>query len=154
MRKLISGVGAVALATSLTLGLAGWPAPASAAPAGRDGAGVKIGDTAARTATSGATEFSSQRRRAPRAYRGNNAAALGAVTAIFGTIATIAAADAYRDRYYYAPYGYAPAPVYYGPRPYYGAPRYYAPPRRYYAPPRYHAPRPHYYRQQGHWLFR
>jgi len=54
-----------------------------------------------------------------RSHRGN-AAALGAVIGVFGAIAAIAAADRYRDGYYYgdpyyggygygAPYGYAPA---------------------------------------------
>ena len=48
-----------------------------------------------------------------------NAAAVGAVIGLFGTIATLAARDSYRDRYYYgggpyyygAPYAYYP-PVY------------------------------------------
>lgn len=49
-----------------------------------------------------------------------NAAALGAVLGVFGTIAALAARDRYRDRYYY------------GPGPYYGGPYAYAPPPRYY----------------------
>jgi hypothetical protein len=56
-------------------------------------------------------------------HRGANAAVLGAVAGVFGTIAALAARNRYeRDyRYGYGPY-YAPAPYgYYGaPRPYYG----------------------------------
>lgn len=49
----------------------------------------------------------------PRHYHRGNAAAVGAVIGLFGTIAAIAAADSYRERYYdggyYGPgYGYAP----------------------------------------------
>ncbi len=49
-----------------------------------------------------------------------NRAALGAIVGVFGTIAALAAADAYRHDGYgyygrpYGGYGYAPAP-YYGP---------------------------------------
>ncbi|MBI1202901.1 MAG: hypothetical protein GC182_10350 [Rhodopseudomonas sp.] len=50
-----------------------------------------------------------------------NAAALGAVLGVFGTIAALAARDRYRDGYYY-----------YGPGPYYGGPYAYAPAPRYY----------------------
>jgi hypothetical protein len=42
--------------------------------------------------------------------RGNDAAALMAFAAIFGTIATIIAAEQYRDSY-----SYSPGPVYRGP---------------------------------------
>jgi hypothetical protein len=69
------------------------------------------------------TDISASRRYRNRA---GNAAAIGAAAAIFGTIASIAAAQAYRDRhrhdyqpYYgpraYGPYAYEPYP-YYGPR--------------------------------------
>jgi hypothetical protein len=60
------------------------------------------------------SDFSARRRH----YRRGNAAALGAVLGVFGAIASIAAADQYRNNYYYgdpgygaygAPYGYAPA---------------------------------------------
>jgi hypothetical protein len=50
------------------------------------------------------TEFSS-RARIYRHHHGN-AAALGAVATIFGTVAALAAASQYRDRHYYEPYGY------------------------------------------------
>lgn len=56
-------------------------------------------------------------------YHHGNAAMLGAVAGVFGTIAALAAEDQYRDEYYgydggpyYAPYGY----YYGGPRGYYG----------------------------------
>ena len=52
-----------------------------------------------------------------------DAAALAAIVGVFGTIAAIAAADAYRDHH----------PHYYGHRPYYGGP--YAPPPAYYGGP-------------------
>ena len=72
-------------------------------------------------AQDGVTDISARRR-----HRGSNAAAIGAAAAIFGTIATIAAANArerhYRD--YYRPhygYGYRPyGPYAYEPYPYYG----------------------------------
>ncbi len=47
-----------------------------------------------------------------------DAAILGAVAGIFGTIATIAAINAAQERYHQPYYGapvYAPAPAYYGP---------------------------------------
>jgi hypothetical protein len=50
-----------------------------------------------------------------------NAAVLGAVAGLFGTIATLAARDHYYRHYgYYRPYyrPYAPPPVYYAPYPY------------------------------------
>lgn len=56
-----------------------------------------------------------------RHHRGN-AAAVGAVVGLFGTIAALAAADSYRDRYYYGggPYYGAYGPGYgYAPRYYY-----------------------------------
>lgn len=56
------------------------------------------------------TDFSARRRH----YRRGNAAALGAFMGVFGTIAAIAAANQYRDDYYYGD------PYYYGPGPYYG----------------------------------
>ncbi len=50
-----------------------------------------------------------------RHYNRGNAAAVGAVIGLFGTIATLAARDSYRDRYYGGgayyygqPYGYSP----------------------------------------------
>lgn len=74
--------------------------------------------------TSGATEFSSARRRH---YRGNgNAAGLAAFGAVVGTIGAIAASQSRRD--YYDSYGYyggGPAyggPAYYGGGGYYGGP--------------------------------
>jgi len=68
------------------------------------------------------TDFSSRRRH----YRRNDAAAIGAMLAIAGTVAAIAASR-HRHRHYY--YGYRQAPYYggyygYGRRSYYG-PRYY-----------------------------
>jgi hypothetical protein len=43
-------------------------------------------------------------------YRGDDAAALGAFAAVFGTIAAIIAAEQYRDQQSYEPsYGYGPA---------------------------------------------
>jgi hypothetical protein len=62
-----------------------------------------------------------------RHYHRGNAAAVGAVIGLFGTIAALAAADSYRDRYYdgspypyYGSYAYGPgygyAPQYYGYR--------------------------------------
>lgn len=57
-----------------------------------------------------------------RHYHRGNAAAVGAVLGVFGTIAALAAADSYRDSYYYGspypgPYAYGPG---YGYAPYYG----------------------------------
>ena len=56
-----------------------------------------------------------------RHYHRGNAAVAGAVLGMFGTIAALAAADSYRDRYYGGgydgPYAYGPA---YGYAPYYG----------------------------------
>jgi hypothetical protein len=47
--------------------------------------------------TTAKIDFSARRRH----YRLGNAAALGAFIGVFGTIATIAAANSYRDDYYY-----------------------------------------------------
>ncbi|MGH6682525.1 MAG: hypothetical protein ACRECA_01145 [Pseudolabrys sp.] len=71
----------------------------------------------AQAASNTATTFSARRHW----HHHGNAAMIGAVAGVFGTIAAIAAADQYRNDYYgydggpyYAPYGY-----------YYGGPRYY-----------------------------
>ena len=108
---------AIAAATAAVIGLSAIAVtPASAASSPRK---------EVQTARDGATDISARRR-----HRGNNAAVVGAAAAIFGTIATIAAANArerhYRDQYYggyrpyyapraYGPYAYEPYP-YYGPR--------------------------------------
>jgi hypothetical protein len=69
------------------------------------------------------TDVSARRR----VHSGGNRAALGAVMGVFGLIAGLAAADAYRDRhryygaydpYYGGPYA-PPPPAYYGPYGYY-----------------------------------
>jgi hypothetical protein len=58
-------------------------------------------------------------------YSRGNAAVAGAVIGLFGTIATLAARDAYRDRYYGGgpyyggPYAYSYGPRYYGYRHHY-----------------------------------
>ncbi len=66
------------------------------------------------------TDFSARRRR----HYGNRAA-LGAMIGMFGTIAAIAAANEYRDRYYYYGDSYYGGPYpYYGGGPYYGGPFY------------------------------
>jgi hypothetical protein len=62
-----------------------------------------------------------------------NAAVLGAVLGVFGAVATLAARDAYRDRYYA-----------YGPGPYY------APPYAYYPPPVYRYRYRHWHRHHHH----
>jgi len=102
---------AIAAATAALIGLTAIAVtPASAASSPRK---------EVQAARDGATDISSRRR-----YRGNNAAAIGAAAAIFGTIATIAAANAYRDRdpygYGYRPFYGPPGPYAYGPYPYYG----------------------------------
>ena len=88
------------------------PAEAGSVPAGK---GVS-----AATATSGATDFSARRRY----YRGGGgAAAAAAFAGIVGTGIAIAAAQNYRDDYYYGggPVYYGGGPVYYGGgEPYYG----------------------------------
>lgn len=86
---------------------------------------------AAKMRASDATEFSSQRRH----YRHGNRAAAGAVLGVFGAVAGIAAAEAYRRNSYrndgYYDYGYSrPSYGYYAPAPYYGG--YYAPRREYF----------------------
>ena len=63
---------------------------------------INVGSASAASPTS--SEFSS-RARIYRHHHGN-AAALGAVATIFGTVAALAAASQYRDRHYYEPYGY------------------------------------------------
>ena len=65
--------------------------------------------------------ISSAEARTRHSHRGN-AAAVGAVIGLFGTIAAVAAAESYRDRYYGGgyyggPYAYGPA---YGYAPSYG----------------------------------
>jgi uncharacterized membrane protein YidH (DUF202 family) len=92
---------AVATATAIALTSFGVGSGALAAP-------VKTSQAGAQTAT----EFSARARhhRSHRRHHGN-AAALGLFAATLGTIATIAAADRYRERYYYdGPYGYGGAP--------------------------------------------
>jgi hypothetical protein len=88
------------------------PAEAGSVPAGK---GVS-----AATATSGATDFSARRRY----YRGGGgAAAAAAFAGIVGTGIAIAAAQNYRDDYYYGggPGYYGGGPGYYGGGPaYYG----------------------------------
>jgi|SRR6185369_12731720 len=56
-----------------------------------------------------------------------NRAAIGAFLGVAGTIAAIAAANSYRDDYYYygSPYAYGPGPYYYGGGPYYYGGGYY-----------------------------
>ncbi len=110
---------AIAAASAATIALTVMAVtPAGAAPSPRK---------EIQTAQDGATDVSARRR-----YRRGNAAVVGAAAAIFGTIASIAAANAYRDRYpyygygpyygpyygprYYHPYAYGPYPYYYGPR--------------------------------------
>jgi hypothetical protein len=94
------------------------------APTGAVAAPAAKHEAAAGHGTSGATEFSSARRRH---YRGGgNAAGLAAFGAIAGTIGAIAASQSRRD--YYDSYGYydgGPAyggPAYYGGGGYYGGP--------------------------------
>jgi len=110
---MIAGVAATVL-TSV------GPLAAVAAPAAKE-----KGLTAA-TGTSGATDFSAQRRYYRGGYyRGGGAAAAAAFAGIVGTGLAIAAANARRDYYYDGYYGgpaYYPAPTYYygeGPA-YYG----------------------------------
>ena len=99
-------VAALAVAVSLTtFNLA--PAQAAAR---------KVSGPELTPATDTTTDFSARRRH----YRRGNAAALGAVVGVFGAIAAIAAANQYRDGYYYGdPYYYGPGPYYYGGGPYY-----------------------------------
>lgn len=73
----------------------------------------------------GLAGFNSAEARSRHHHSRANAAALGAVLGVFGTIAALAAQDRYRDRYYY------------GPGPYYGGPYAYAPPPGYFYRHRY-----------------
>ena len=98
------------------------PSLAVAAPAAKE-----KGVTAA-TPTSGATDFSAQRRYYRGGYyRGGGAAAAAAFAGIVGTGIAIAAANS--RPYYYDSYGYygGPPVAYYAPEPYYygGGPYYY-----------------------------
>jgi hypothetical protein len=95
--------------------------PPSLAVAAR--AAKEKGLTAA-TGTSGATDFSAQRRYYRGGYyRGGGAAAAAAFAGIVGTGLAIAASRPY----YYDSYGYYDGPAYYAPEPYYygGGPYYY-----------------------------
>jgi hypothetical protein len=93
---------AIGAALAATIALTSFSVtPAAAAPSSKPAEVTKY---------DGSLEVSDRRRH--RRYRGN-AAVLGAVATVFGSIAALAAADAYRDRYYRPYYGY------YGPRPYY-----------------------------------
>jgi len=98
--RTIAAAAAASIAlTTLTL------APAAAAPF--YGPGL--------SAPAGVTEVGYRR------HGGGAAAALGAFAAIAGTIASIAAAEHYRHRYYDGPYPYAYEPAYpYGYAPNYG----------------------------------
>ena len=110
-RSVVTAFAAAMTLTSLNL------APAQAA-APKASAQSQLSQSTATT-----TDFSARRRH----YRRGNAAALGAVIGVFGAIASIAAADRYRDRYYYGDPYYG---SYYG-GPYYGAPYAYGPVYRY-----------------------
>jgi hypothetical protein len=96
------------------------------APTGAIAAPAAKREVAASHGSSGATEFSSARRRH---YRGGGSAAgLAAFGAIAGTIGAIAASQSRRD--YYDSYGYYDGgPVYGGPA-YYGGGGYYGGPYR------------------------
>jgi hypothetical protein len=106
-----SGPVAAALAVAVAVTSLNF-CPAQAAPSNSD-------QSQATQSTAATTDFSARRRH----YHRGNPAALGAVLGIFGTIAAVAAANQYRDRYYYGyygdPYYYEPGPYYYG-GPYYG----------------------------------
>jgi hypothetical protein len=112
MRFQTRGSIATTLAAALTLTSLNL-APAQAAAAKGTGQSQVTQSTAA------TTDFSARRRH----YRRGNAAALGAFIGVFGTIAAIAAANQYRDDYYYygdpyyGGYGYGPS---YGYAPRYG----------------------------------
>ena len=110
-RSIAATLAAAVTLTSLNL------APAQAAAADGTGQSQVTHSSAVNT------ELSARRRH----YNRGNAAALGAVLGVFGAIAAVAAADRYRDNYYYgggpyygpygygAPYGYAPVyPYRYG----------------------------------------
>jgi hypothetical protein len=103
---------AAALAAALTLTSLNLAPAQAAAAKGID----QLQETQSTAAT---TDFSARRRH----YRRGNAAALGAFIGVFGTIAAIAAANQYRDDYYYygdpyyGGYGYGPS---FGYAPRYG----------------------------------
>lgn len=93
-------------------------------------------DAGLRNAEATVTDVSARKRR----HRGNNAAAAAMFGMVAGTIASIAAAQAHRDRVrrYHYHHGYHP---HYGYRPHYGyqayaweGPRYYHAPTAPYAP--------------------
>ncbi len=97
---------AAALAAAVTLATFNL-APAQAAER-------KVSGPELAPATATTTDFSARRRH----YRRGNAAALGAVVGVFGAIAAIAAAERYRDDYYYGDRyygGYYGGPYTYGP---------------------------------------
>ena len=110
MLKRTSGYIAAALAIALavtSLDIAPAQAASQAAPKSQSQASQSTATT---------TDFSARRR-----WRGGNRAALGAVIGVFGTIAALAAADQYRNGYYYGDPGYAYGPGYgYGGRGYRG----------------------------------
>ncbi len=108
----------IALAVTMSeppLAIAGPAAPASKA-------------VSAATASSGATDFSSVRRRY---YRGSGAAGAAAFMGLaIGTMGAIAAQQNYGygyRPYYGGPYYYGGGPYYYGGGPYYGRRYYYVP---------------------------
>ena len=98
-RSIVGAVAAALVLTSLGLG----PAQAAAAKSPGQPQVAQAGTT---------TDFSARRW-----HRGNRAA-LGAVVGVFGAIAALAAADQYRNGYYYGDpgygygYGYGYAPGY------------------------------------------
>ena len=99
---------AVALAAAVTLTSLNLVPAQAAAP-------KTSGQSQLTQSTAATTDFSARRRH----YRRGNAAALGAVIGVFGAIASIAAAERYRDRYYYGDPYYG---SYYGGSYYYGGP--------------------------------
>ena len=111
---------AIAAATAAAIALTTVAiTPAAAAP-------VSKAQTQSQVETSGATDFSSQRRRG---HARGNAAAAGVMLGIIGAVGTYAAAREYRkaqerryynNGYYGGGYGYGPGPGYgYYSRPYY-----------------------------------
>jgi hypothetical protein len=111
---------AVALAIALTLTSIDLTPASAASISGRTQA-----------SQSSTIDFSARRR-----WHRGNAAAFGAILGVFGTIAAVAAANQYRDRYYYydgsydGSYGYVPYGTYGGPYVY-GSPFVYAHPYRF-----------------------
>lgn len=112
---------AAAIAAGLVLGTGGLPASAvegSPVPQAKEHIAV---------------DLSAAKKRPRRARRIDpaGAAMLGAVGSLFGFIASRAAEDAYRERYYpygyYRPYGYYEPYGYYRPYPYGPGPYYYRP---------------------------